>query len=176
MSDDKIPPRIVPNRDDRYMGLAFWIASFSKDPNTQVGCIIVSEDNRPLGFGYNGAPRGIDDDDIDWSRPNKYPYIIHAEENAILHCKADPALQNATLYVTAKPCGPCMIRIIQAKIPNIVYFPYKPKDAKSILSGTNDFTDELADKANITLSVFEGNLNWMKDRISIMEELCVFKK
>jgi dCMP deaminase len=67
----KIPPRLVPPRDDKYMGLAFMMAGFSKDPNTQVGAIIVDRKNHPLGWGYNGPPSEILDCDVNWGRPDK---------------------------------------------------------------------------------------------------------
>ena len=86
MSKKKVhndPPCDTPARDDRYMGLAWMWASMSKDPSTQVGAIIISTDNRPLGSGYNGPPRAISDSEVNWVRPDKYRFITHAERNAI---------------------------------------------------------------------------------------------
>ena len=73
MKNKKVPPRRVPPRDDYYMGQAFWIAAKSKDPSTQCGAIIVSRDNSPLGTGYNGPPKKINDTSVSWDRPEKYP-------------------------------------------------------------------------------------------------------
>ena len=75
--------------DEYFMGIALLSSQRSKDPNTQVGACIVSEDNRILSIGYNGAPRGLDDDTMHWDREGsfldtKYAYVCHGELNAIL--------------------------------------------------------------------------------------------
>ena len=85
MTKKKTPPRNVPERDAKYMALAFMLSGFSKDPKGQHGAIIVSPNNKPLGLGYNGPPRQYKDDDLDWSRANKYKHMIHAEINSINH-------------------------------------------------------------------------------------------
>ena len=72
----KISPRNVPERDSKYMALAWIVAGFSKDPNTQCGAIIIDSKNNPLGWGYNGPPRLIDDNSFSWGRPEKYDKII----------------------------------------------------------------------------------------------------
>jgi dCMP deaminase len=157
------------------MGLAFWVASFSKDPNTQMGAIIVSSNNYPLGYGYNGPPRGMDDDSVDWSRPNKYDYIIHAEANAIDHSLG--ALEDSTLYVTGKPCKSCMLRIATTGIEKVIYFPYYSHDKASMFaeSETNDKTDEIAKAAGVRLEAYDGNLNWMRDHIKSLVKQGVFE-
>lgn len=172
----KKPPRKTPSKEERYMGLAFWIASFSKDPDTQVGAVVVSSDNVPLGYGYNGPARGIRDSDIDWSRPDKHDYIIHAEENALDHCPWTP--RNATMYVTGIPCKRCMNRIAQKGIGKVVYFPFRSKDDASFFSSEEEMekTKEIARKATpvVTLTEFSGNINWMRDRMQFMEDLGIF--
>jgi dCMP deaminase len=102
----------------------------SPDPNTQVGAYICSEYNRPLGLGYNGLPRGIEPDSIDWAREGepqftKYPYIVHAEKNAIFN--SNSSLKGSKLYVTLHPCNNCALDIIQAGISEVLYLanPYK---------------------------------------------------
>lgn len=116
-----VPPRKVASKDEYYMLLAFLTSSRSKDPNTQVGAIIVSSDNKPISSGYNGIPRRIDDNKVDWSRPNKYSYIHHAEDNAIWH--ADKKfLEGATIYVTMHPCKHCMLDIVRSGIYKVVYY------------------------------------------------------
>ena len=80
--------------DDYFMGLAHLSAKRSKDPSTQVGAVIVSKDHRVIGIGYNGFPNGCDDDDFPWNREGeviqtKYPYVVHAELNAILNSNAN---------------------------------------------------------------------------------------
>ena len=78
------------NWDEYFMGIAMLAAMRSKDPNTQVGACIVSEDNIIISTGYNGMPKGCSDDEFPWERDGqqdmtKYPYVVHAELNAILN-------------------------------------------------------------------------------------------
>lgn len=170
-----VPPRAVPSKDDKYMGLAFWAASFSKDPNTQMGAVIVSSDNRPLGWGYNGPPRNILDSQINWGRPDKYDWIIHAEDNAIDHSMG--SLHNSTLYVTGKPCKKCMLKIVSSGIKNVVFFPFNSIDPKSMFSTgeVGDRTDEIARLGSVYMREFSGNLNWMRDRMTAMAKQGVFR-
>ena len=110
--------------DDYFMGLAHLSAMRSKDPSTQVGACIVGDDNRILSIGYNGAPNGFHDDEFPWERTGefldtKYPYVVHAEPNAILNATSD--LTNATLYVTLFPCNECAKLIIQSGIKEVIY-------------------------------------------------------
>ena len=74
--------------DEYFMGVAMLAARRSKDPNTQVGACIVSQDNIIISTGYNGLPNGCSDDEYPWEREGeetKYPYVVHAELNAILN-------------------------------------------------------------------------------------------
>ena len=111
--------------DEYFMGVAGLSAMRSKDPHTQVGCCIVSEDHKILSMGYNGLPRGCSDDDFPWKREgppleNKYFYTTHSELNAILNYRGG-SLEGATLYVTLFPCNECAKAISQAGIAEIVY-------------------------------------------------------
>jgi dCMP deaminase len=162
-------PRPVPDRDSFYLGMAFWAASRSKDPNTQCGAFIISKNNEPLGWGYNGPPKKIHDSDICWERPKKYDYIIHAEINAISHARGN--LNDSTMYVTAKPCKNCILHIINAGISKVIYFPYKSTDSNSMLSdpSMSNKTNEIAKMGNVELVEFSGSLDWMLDRIEIMK-------
>ena len=173
----KVPPRQVPNRDEYYMGEAFWIASKSKDPRTQVGCRIVGVENDPISTGYNGPPKKINDNSIDWDRPAKYPFIIHAEDNAIKRAKKKgECLRNATVYITAPPCKACMLDLVEAEVSKVVYF--RPKtDSGSLLANNEEWTctQEIARLGGVQLEQFKGNLNWMRDRIAWMESIGVFE-
>ena len=166
--------RHVPNSSEKYIGLAFFVSSFSKDPATRMGAVIVDENNFPKGYGYNGPPRKIKDYEVDWSRPAKYDWIIHAEINAISHSFGD--LKNSTIYVTGKPCKRCMLDIVNSGISRVVYFPFQSKYKNSMFSNgeINETTDEIAKLGGVIMEKFNGNLNWMKDYISDMKELGVF--
>ncbi|MBO4214599.1 MAG: dCMP deaminase family protein [Lachnospiraceae bacterium] len=111
--------------DEYFMGVALLSGMRSKDPNTQVGACIVSEDNKILSMGYNGFPIGCSDDDFPWNREgdpleNKYFYTTHSELNAILNYRGG-SLEGAKLYVTLFPCNECAKAIIQSGIKTICY-------------------------------------------------------
>jgi dCMP deaminase len=111
---------------DYFMAMAFLTAQRSKDPNTQVGACIVDAEQKIIGLGYNGFPRGCSDDALPWARSNKNPlhnkylYVCHAEVNAILN-KGSANVKGATLYVALFPCQNCAKMIIQAGIREVVY-------------------------------------------------------
>ena len=118
--------------DEYFMGVAMLSAMRSKDPNTQVGACIVNQDRRIVGVGYNGFPKGCSDEDLPWEREGdwletKYPYVCHAELNAILN-SIGGSLQGCTLYVALFPCNECAKAIIQAGIRQVVYLSDKYKD------------------------------------------------
>lgn len=111
--------------DEYFMGVSILSGMRSKDPNTQVGACIVSEDNKILSMGYNGFPMGCSDDEFPWTREgdpleNKYFYTTHSELNAILNYRGG-SLEGAKLYVSLFPCNECAKAIIQAGIKTIVY-------------------------------------------------------
>eukprot|EP00578_Thalassiosira_sp_NH16_P001428 CAMPEP_0181136896 /NCGR_PEP_ID=MMETSP1071-20121207/33417_1 /TAXON_ID=35127 /ORGANISM="Thalassiosira sp., Strain NH16" /LENGTH=401 /DNA_ID=CAMNT_0023223615 /DNA_START=298 /DNA_END=1503 /DNA_ORIENTATION=+ len=112
--------------DEYFMGVAFLSAQRSKDPNTQVGACIVNAEKCIIGIGYNGFPRGCSDEVLPWARSascdlhKKYPYVVHAEVNAILN-KCSASVRGATLYVALFPCNECSKVIIQSGIREVVY-------------------------------------------------------
>lgn len=113
--------------DEYFMGIALLAAKRSKDPSTQVGACIVSQDRIILSTGYNGLPNGCSDDEFPWQREGeetKYPFVVHAELNAILN-SGGRLLKNATIYVDLFPCNECAKAIIQSGIREIVYLSDK---------------------------------------------------
>lgn len=111
--------------DEYFMGVAHLSGMRSKDPNTQVGACIVSDDNKILSMGYNGFPWGCSDDEFPWGREGdevetKYPYVTHSELNAILNYRGG-SLEGTKLYVSLFPCNECAKAIIQAGIRTVVY-------------------------------------------------------
>lgn len=113
--------------DDTFMGIAKLISQRSKDPNTQVGAVIVGKDKRILSLGYNGLPSGMSDDLDVWERDGdvlnqKYTYICHAEENAILNYRGNfGSLDGSTIYVSLFPCNNCAKQIVQSGIKKVIY-------------------------------------------------------
>lgn len=114
--------------DEYFMGVAALSGKRSKDPSTQVGACIVSQDNKILSMGYNGFPMGCSDDEFPWDKETedtdpynaKYFYSTHSELNAILNYRGG-SLEGSKLYVTLFPCNECAKAIIQAGIKTIVY-------------------------------------------------------
>ncbi|MFZ4589671.1 MAG: deoxycytidylate deaminase [Ignavibacteria bacterium] len=136
--------------DEYFMGIAMLSSKRSKDPSTQVGACIVDKENKVVGIGYNGFPIGCSDDNLPWERQadsanlTKYPYVVHAEANAILNSTKD--LHGARIYVDLFPCNECAKLIIQSGIKEVVFLSDKYKDTDSVkasrrmfhLSGVNE--------------------------------------
>ena len=170
MTDDKIPPREVPDRDSKYMGIAWMWAGFSKDPRTQCGAQIVDQYNAPLGSGYNGPPRLIDDDSFSWCRPpkddpdafSKYDVVIHAEINAISH-SCGRELTDATLYVTGFPCKSCMKQIVKEEIGRVVWFDYQSDSGSMLHKVHREISEEIAFLGKVKIEKFTGNVSWLRD-------------
>ena len=115
--------------DEYFMGVSLLAAERSKDPNTQVGACIIDDQNRILSTGYNGFPQGCSDDDFPWNRDEskgetKYPFVVHAELNAILNARAKN-LAGSKLYVSLFPCHECAKAIIQSGVREVVYLSDK---------------------------------------------------
>ena len=122
--------------DEYFMGIALLSAGRSKDSNTQVGACIVSDENKILSVGYNGMPTGCNDDEMPWEREGafldtKYPYVCHAELNAILN-RSTGSLKNARIYVSLFPCNECAKAIIQTGIREVVYWDDKYADTDGV--------------------------------------------
>ena len=110
--------------EEYFMGLAHLSGLRSKDPNTQVGAVIVDENNRVVSIGYNGFPSGVSDDEFPWGREGgvldtKYAFVVHAELNAILNSQR--SVRGCSLYVSLLPCNECAKAIIQAGIKRIIF-------------------------------------------------------
>ncbi|MCQ2486878.1 MAG: dCMP deaminase family protein [Clostridia bacterium] len=115
--------------DEYFMGVAILASMRSKDPNTQVGACIVSENNKILSVGYNGFPIGCDDDEFPWEREGetldtKYAFVCHAELNAILNARGAD-LTGSKIYVALFPCNECAKAIIQSGIKEVIYISDK---------------------------------------------------
>ncbi len=128
--------------DEYFMGVALLSSMRSKDPITQVGACIVNNKKRIVGIGYNGFPYGVEDDTFPWTKEgewleSKYPYVVHAEPNAILNSTV--SLDDTTLYVTLFPCNDCAKLIIQSGIREVVYLEDKYYDKDSFIASRKMF-------------------------------------
>lgn len=137
--------------DQRFLKLAGHIAGWSKDPSTQVGCVVVGEDREIRSTGFNGFPRGIADDaERLGDRDQKYPLICHAEENAIMHAaRIGLSLKGCTAYVTWPPCTRCARSLIQAGVVEVVY----PADSSVPERWQEDFemSTAMMDEAGVSI-------------------------
>lgn len=121
--------------DEYFMGVSLLASMRSKDPNTQVGACIVNENKKIMSVGYNGFPMGCSDDEFPWERSGecstdtKYPFVCHAELNAILNNAGAP-LEGCSIYVALFPCNECAKAIIQCGIKHVYYLSDKYKETE----------------------------------------------
>ena len=151
--------------DEYFMGVAVLSGMRSKDPNTQVGACIVSQDNKILSMGYNGFPNGCSDDEFPWARvgdplENKYFYTTHSELNAILNYRGG-SLEGSKLYVSLFPCNDCAKLIIQSGIKHIVFMDDKYKDTKGNIASRRMF-----DAAGVTYTKMDNKIEVELNEIS----------
>ena len=143
--------------DEYFMGIAMLAAKRSKDPSTQVGACIVSKDNIIISTGYNGMPKGCSDDAFPWERSGaeletKYPYVVHAELNAILNANGRD-LRGSRIYVALFPCNECAKAIIQSGVKEVLYLSDKYKDSMNNLASR-----KMLDAAGVKYTKLETNL------------------
>ncbi len=125
--------------DEYFMGISLLSSMRSKDPSTQVGACIVSDENKIMSVGYNGFPRGCSDDEFPWERSGensndtKYPFVCHAELNAILNAGGQN-LRGARIFVALFPCNECAKAIIQSGIREVIYISDKYADTEGTIA------------------------------------------
>tara|TARA_B100000927_G_scaffold188214_1_gene151567 strand:- start:259 stop:696 length:438 start_codon:yes stop_codon:yes gene_type:complete len=136
--------------DERYLGLAKEISTWSKDPSTQIGAVAIGDKGQVLSQGYNGFPRGVNDT---YQRLNirneKYKYVVHAEMNCIYNATYNGvSLQGATVYIHGLPvCSECAKGLIQAGVKRVVY---KAEDIPEKWEESNQLSIELFTEADIS--------------------------
>ena len=132
----------------RFLELATLVASWSKDPSTKTGAVVVGPDKEIRATGYNGLVRGVADDIPErMERPTKYDFFEHAERNAIYNaCLTGTQLKGCTIFCTLTPCTDCARAIIQAGIKEVITYEYKPTD--------NDPKNTWRDKLNYSAQMF----------------------
>jgi dCMP deaminase len=153
-----------PNWTDYFLGLAKVVSQRSHDIHTQHGCVITDQNNRILGVGYNGFPRGLDDSKLPTHRPDKYPWMVHSERNALSNCVVRP--DDGIAYVTGQCCNDCAIALWQEGIKTI----YMIND-----HGTHLFDEEAQKRfdlfvsmSNIKISKIDPDLTWLKTLTGVL--------
>jgi dCMP deaminase len=162
------------NWDDYFMSIAILVSLRSKDPSSKVGAVLVNN-NKIIGTGYNGFPTGCDESQLPWDRDiegegwlnTKYPYVIHAEANALLNTVASP--KGCSVYVTLFPCNECSKLLIQGGVKEVVFLQNKYPDqeafvaAKKILELTGIKTRELP-PAEINIEIISEYFSKLKEK------------
>lgn len=107
----------------RHLDEAWQQASYSKDPSTKTGCVVVDDAGSIISTGYNGFPRGVRDLPERYKvRGTKYRFVVHCDTNAIYSAaRRGVSLVGATMYLTGPPCCECMKGIIQSGIRRVVW-------------------------------------------------------
>lgn len=142
--------------NEYFMNLAILSSLRSKDKNTKVGACIIDKNNKIVSLGYNGFVTGCKNDDFPVEREGewlntKYPYVVHAEANAILNSHGNN-LENCILYVTLFPCNECAKMIVQSGIKHIVYLEDKYNGEDN-----NIASKRILDTVGITYEKYKGN-------------------
>ena len=147
-----------PDWTDYFLGLAKVVSQRSHDIHTKHGCVITDQQHRILGVGYNGFPKGMDDESLPTSRPEKYRWMIHAERNALSNCVIRP--DNGVAYITGQCCNDCVMSLWQEGVTHIVM---------SDTHGTHLFDereqnifDLFVKQTGIKISKCTPNLSWIK--------------
>ncbi len=150
--------------DEYFMGVAVLSGHRSKDPRTRVGACIVDADKRIVGIGYNGMPTTLEnnDDVFPWTSEGdwidtKYPYVVHAEANAILNSTV--SLKGATIYVKVFPCNECAKLIAQSGIKEVVYVEEYVNNLT-----TTKASKKIFDAVGITYRSIEFNMDFLIKR------------
>lgn len=146
-----------PNWTNYFLGLAKVVSQRSHDIHTKHGCVITDRNNRILGVGYNGFPRGLDDTLLPKSRPEKYSWMIHAERNALANCIVRP--DNAIAYVTGQCCNECIMSLWQEGIRTVIMcdshgtFKFDENQKKIF--------DQFVKLSNIEVNYVQPDLSWL---------------
>lgn len=158
-----------PSWIDYYLGLAFFIAARSHDEETQHGCVICDEKHRPVGMGYNGFPAGIHEDGLPTTRPDKYPWMIHSEANAVNNIRVK--IDGTTAFVTGQCCNPCIMNMYNNGVREV--YMADCHGSHVLKKEDQDFFDDFIARAAkggdpMTVYKVKPNLNWI---LPVVEKL-----
>jgi dCMP deaminase len=153
-----------PSWTDYFLGLAKVISQRSHDIHTQHGCVITDQNNRILGVGYNGFPRGLKDSDLPTSRPEKYSWMVHSERNALSNCVVRP--DDGIAYVTGQCCNDCIIALWQEGIKTV----YMIDDHGTHLfdAKAQERFDLFVSMSGIVIKKISPDLSWLKNLCGVI--------
>jgi dCMP deaminase len=158
-----------PDWDNYFLSLAFVVSARSRDQETKHGTIIVDRNNLILGTGYNSFIKGMNDASLPKIRPNKYPYMIHSELNAILNCKVLPreVFGGGKAYVTGRCCNHCLQSLIQSGVNEINMANRRGtvlEDEKTL-----EIFNRIVEDSGIKVRVLDYDLKWIKQIVEHYE-------
>ena len=146
-----------PNCTDYFLGLAKVISKRSHDIHTQHGCVITDQQHRILGVGYNGFPKGMNDDILPTGRPEKYHWMIHAERNSLSNCVIRP--DNGIAYVTGQSCNDCIMALWQEGVTKVIM----SNNHGTVLfdEAAKQRFDFFIQQTNMEIIISTPNLSWL---------------
>ena len=150
-----------PSWTDYFLGLAKVVSQRSHDVQTQHGCVITDNNHRILSVGYNGFPRGLLDENLPTTRPEKYPWMIHAERNALSNCVVRP--ENGIAYVTGQCCNDCIMALWQEGVSSVIMIEDH---------GTHLFDDEAKKRFDTFVKMSGINIRYIRPNLSWIKNLC----
>lgn len=153
-----------PSWTDYFLGLAKVVSQRSHDIHTQHGCVITDQNNRILGVGYNGFPRGLNDSLLPTNRPDKYAWMVHSERNALSNCVVRP--DNGIAYVTGQCCNDCIIALWQEGIQTV----YMTNDHGTLLFNEIEQKrfDTFVGMSKMSVHKISPDLSWLKDLCGVI--------
>jgi dCMP deaminase len=153
-----------PNWTDYFLGLAKVVSQRSHDIQTQHGCVITDEHNRILGIGYNGFPRNLDDNALPNTRPDKYPWMIHAERNALSNCTIRP--ENGIAYVTGQCCNDCVMALWQEGVRKVIMM--NTHGTHLFDNNQQKIFDTFIELSGMQIEYITPDLLWIKDLSGVL--------
>lgn len=150
-----------PSWEDYFLALAFLISSRSHDEETKHGCVITDYNHIILGTGYNGFVRGLDDKKLPKKRPDKYPWMIHSESNAIKNCKILPREAGGGIaYVTGYCCHKCFQELVQVGVDSIVM---ARRTSHGFSELDENVMNHITERLNLIIKIVDVDLKWTTD-------------
>jgi dCMP deaminase len=146
-----------PSWHQYFLGLAKVVSLRSHDIQTQHGCVITDQNHRILGVGYNGFPKGLDDSRLPNTRPDKYPWMIHAERNALSNCVIRP--DNGIAYVTGQCCNNCIMSLWQEGITEV--YMARSHGTHLFDSKEQDQFNTFISMSNLKIEYIDLDLSWL---------------
>ena len=156
--------RIKPEWTDYFLGMAKLASQRSHDVHTQHGCVITDSNNRILGVGYNGFPKGMNDVVLPTDRPEKYHWMIHAEQNALSNCVIRP--DNGIAYVTGQCCNNCIMSLWQNGIKKVIMA--ESHGTKLFDEKAQQRFDFFVEQTGIEVQKIEPDFSWIKSLAGVL--------